>query len=97
VYREKVEYAREVQRNRFKGSGEQISLNSEMSAKHINRYIKLSEECEDFLKNAASKLNLSGRAIHRILKTARTIADLEQESDITIDHISECLQMRIKV
>ncbi len=93
-YKQRVIKARAIQKSRFKDL--HIKLNSEMSAKEIALFIKLDEKTEDFLKTAASRLNLSGRGIHRLLKTARTIADLENSNDIEINHLAESLQMRVK-
>ena len=72
--RARVESARAIQRERFKGDG--ISSNAQMTAPMLKKYCELNEEASAYLKNGFEKLSLSGRAYDRILKVARTIADL---------------------
>ncbi len=92
--REKVKTARNIQQKRFQN--ENINLNSEMTAKHIHKYIQLDSESESFLKNAVKSLWLSPRVIHRTLKLARTIADFNENENIETSHIAEALQYRSK-
>jgi magnesium chelatase family protein len=92
--REKVKKAWEVQQRRFKD--DIISTNSQMTSRHIDRYIKLDVDAENFLKTAVKSLSLSPRVIHRILKLARTIADFTAENIIKQNHIAEALQYRNK-
>ena len=92
--REKVQKAWEVQQKRFKD--DIISTNSQMTVKHIDKYIQLSPEAESFLKTAVKSLWLSPRVIHRILKLARTIADFTAINEIWQIHIAEALQYRNK-
>jgi magnesium chelatase family protein len=67
-----------------------------MSTKEINKFCKLDEKSDTILKQAVTNLNLSARAYFRILKLARTIADLEQKEDIEVNHILEALSYRKK-
>lgn len=90
--KERVEKAREIQRERFKGEG--ISVNSNMGEKQIKEYCRLSRECEDILRDAFENLRLSARARSRIIKVARTIADLDFSEDIKPVHILEAASYR---
>jgi len=65
-----------------------------MSSRQIKRYCPIDAACSDLLESAIDKLGLSARAYNRILKIARTIADLEESSDIHVDHVSEAIQYR---
>ncbi len=91
--RERVTKAREKQSERFLEI-ENVHYNAQMSVKQIRKFCKLSEESKNLLKNAMERLNLSARAYDRILKVARTIADLEDVKDISSNHISEAIQYR---
>ncbi|UMB53466.1 YifB family Mg chelatase-like AAA ATPase [Lutibacter sp. A64] len=91
--RERVTKAREKQSERFLEI-ENVHYNAQMSVKQIRKFCKLSEESKNLLKNAMERLNLSARAYDRILKVARTIADLEGVKDISSNHISEAIQYR---
>ncbi len=93
--RARVQKAKEIQLKRFDKLT--ISGNSEMSPKEIKIFCKLSPECLNLLKAAVSKMQLSARAYHRILKVARTIADLEGITNIDTTHIAEALQYRSRV
>jgi magnesium chelatase family protein len=75
---------------------ENFKNNSEIPPNKIKDYIKLTVEAENFLKEAIDKLHLSLRGVHKILKLARTIADLEDREQIGIEEISEALQYRTK-
>ncbi len=90
--RERVEQARQIQKNRFQNFG--FSTNSEMKLKDIKLFCRLDEKCQEVIKNAVYKYNLSARAYHRVLKLARTIADLAGSAGIAPDHITEALQYR---
>lgn len=90
--RERVIKAREIQAKRYKNEG--IYTNSELNAKQIKIFCKTDEKTTDFLKVAAQKFQLSGRKYSRILKLARTIADLEGKTDISLEHVSQALQYR---
>ncbi len=91
--RKRVTAAREIQIARF-SNFENIHYNAQMNVKHIREFCKLSEESLSLLKTAMETLNLSARAYDRILKVARTIADLSNEKDILPHHISEAIQYR---
>lgn len=93
--RMKVEKAREVQAQRFKD--ENIITNSEMNIPLIKEYCQTNEEGNKLLRNAVNNLHMSARGYHRILKLARTIADLEDSLNIKPLHIAEALQYRPKI
>ena len=84
--------AREIQRERFRGSG--IFTNSEMNSSQLERFCPLSEPCKDLLEKLIDRLGLSARAYTRIIKIARTIADLSGEKDIQPCHLSEAASYR---
>lgn len=90
--RERVNRTRQLQRERFAGEG--IFFNSQMSAKMIKKYCKLTSDAEKLLELSFTKLNLSARAYNRIIKVARTISDMAGETDIGKASIAEALQYR---
>ena len=90
--RERVNKARQIQRERF--ANDNILTNSDMGEKHIKKYCQLSKECEMILKNAYETLHLSPRARSRIIKVARTIADMCGAKDIGAEHILEAVSYR---
>ncbi len=92
--RDKVMKARYRQQERFAGTG--IVANAHMQSKHIDQYIHLDEASKDFLTKAVKSLGLSPRVVHRTLKLARTIADMDDNDAITMNHIAESLQYRNK-
>jgi magnesium chelatase family protein len=95
--KERVEKARNLQQIRFKNSPRRIKNNSDMNAKDLNLYCPLEENVKKLLNQSAEKLALSARAYHRVIKLARTIADLENSEKITENHILEALQYRPKI
>jgi magnesium chelatase family protein len=95
--KERVARAREIQKTRFKKLGRDISTNSEMNVKDLGTIVKLSGKVRDLLDNSAERLGLSARAYHRVIKIARTIADLENSEDVLENHILEAIQYRPKV
>ncbi|MBI4240020.1 ATP-binding protein, partial [Candidatus Uhrbacteria bacterium] len=92
LLREKVEKARARQRERFSGEG--ITTNAEMSSSRVERCCRLDVQAEQLMKMALEKLALSARSYFRVLKVARTIADLDGCDDITHEHVAESLQYR---
>lgn len=88
----RVNRARQIQRDRYNKMG--IYSNSELTPKLIDKYCKLDENGKQILENAFNKLKLSARAYGRILKVARTIADLEETQNIEVKHIAEAIQYR---
>jgi magnesium chelatase family protein len=91
--RKRVSAARSLQTERFKEM-DNIHYNAQMGSKQIRKFCKLEETSKELLKNAMERLNLSARAYDRILKVARTIADLEKSEQINGNHISEAIQYR---
>ena len=84
--------AREIQRERFRGSG--IFTNAEMSSKQLEAFCPLDEECKQLLERLIDKLGLSARAYTRIIRIARTIADLAAVESILPAHIAEAASYR---
>ncbi|MBU1202809.1 YifB family Mg chelatase-like AAA ATPase [Patescibacteria group bacterium] len=91
----RVMKARKIQASRFGPNN--FSLNANMDSKDIKNFCALSLSSQDILRQAARKMNLSARAYFKIIKTARTIADLEARDDIEDHHILEALQYRSKI
>lgn len=92
--RERVERARGVQRTRLKGTNR--FTNAELDTKLLEMHCELDQSCQDILREAVSFYKLSPRAYTRILKVARTIADLAGAEMLTADHISEALHYRLR-
>ncbi|HEY0074809.1 MAG TPA: YifB family Mg chelatase-like AAA ATPase [Abditibacteriaceae bacterium] len=90
--RERVQKAREKQITRLKNEG--ISCNAQMGARHLRAHCQLDGGAHDLLKNAINQLSLSARAYDRILKVARTIADLDNAETIALHHIAEAINYR---
>ncbi|MBR5388618.1 MAG: ATP-binding protein, partial [Clostridia bacterium] len=88
----RVDRTRSIQRKRFAADG--INTNADMGEKHILKYCKLSEKCENILKTAYERLGLSPRARSRIIKVARTIADMELYDEIREEHVLEAISYR---
>jgi magnesium chelatase family protein len=91
--RQKVAAARARQTERFAGE-KKIFCNAHMESRHIRKFCELSADSQSMLKMAIEKLGLSARAYDRILKVARTIADLDGQSSIASPHIAEAIQYR---
>lgn len=94
--RKRIELAREIQLNRFKNNHLNISYNSEMTSSNLEKFITMTDEARSVLSISAEKLELSGRAFHRVIKVAQTIADLVNEPIIKKEFILEALQYRQK-
>ncbi|MFN2237158.1 MAG: YifB family Mg chelatase-like AAA ATPase [Anaerolineales bacterium] len=93
----RVEEARERQRLRFGETNGIIACNADMRPAQIRKYCQLDETSQSLMRSAMNQMQLSARAYHRILKLARTIADLAGERDITPTHLAEALQYRPKL
>lgn len=91
--RTRVMAARALQHKRFAG-GARVSCNAHMGARELKRHCALDEASLELLKMAMTDMNLSARAFDRILKVARTIADLAHAESITADHVAEAIQFR---
>lgn len=89
-----VQKARAIQQDRFKTS--EIQVNASMRAKDIEQFITLDSASKDFLAKATEKFSLSGRVVHRLLKLARTIADMEEREQLLVGDIMEALHYRSK-
>lgn len=90
--KKRVDKARKIQLERYKNV--KILSNSVLTPKLIEKYCKLDKEGKKILENAFNKLKLSARAYGRILKVARTIADLDESENIKVNHIAEAIQYR---
>ena len=91
--REHIIRARDLQRARF-GEGSKVRINSRMGSQQVRKFCALDTDAENLLRMAMDNLNLSARAHDRILKVARTIADLGDCEHIAPDHIAEAIQYR---
>ncbi len=90
--RQRVEAARERQRHRL--VGRPISCNARLGPRELQQFIQLDSPTLLLLKHALTDLNLSARAYHRVLKVARTIADLAESESVRLEHVSEAIQYR---
>lgn len=99
--KERVKKARDIQEKRFASKQNKeksrIKTNSEMNVKDLAIFAPLSSEVKQILNQSAERLNLSARAYHRVIKLARTIADLEASENVEVPHILEALQYRPKM
>ncbi len=95
VIRARVENARQVQRERFANTS--LTSNADMHPAQVRQYCALDEPCRGLMRAAMNQLQLSARAYHRILKLARTIADLAGSQNISTTHLAEALQYRPRV
>ncbi|MCX6724066.1 MAG: YifB family Mg chelatase-like AAA ATPase [Candidatus Staskawiczbacteria bacterium] len=92
--KQRVVLARQKQQARF--TLEEIHSNSQMKNSHIKKYCKLSKEVEQILRQASLKFQLSARSYMKMVKVARTIADLDASENIEVNHMAEALQYRLK-
>lgn len=84
---------RKIQQERFRGSS--VRVNAQMNVQQMQKFCVLDLETEKFLKQAYEKLGMSARVYHKILKVARTIADMEEKKQIQIIHVKEALGYRM--
>lgn len=92
--RERVLHAREIQQRRFRRSGERVWANAQMSPRMVRTHCRIDADSERRLEESVARLGLSARAYHRILKVARTIADLGRRDRIEPRDISEAIRYR---
>ena len=90
--RKRVEKARKTQQKRLRK--DKVFANAHMSHRQIRKYCELDKESRNMLKIAIDELGLSARAYDKILKVARTIADLDEKINISSEHIAEAIQYR---
>ncbi len=96
VMKPRVEKARKMAEDRYKKLGLKTKTNAELAPKDLVKHIILSEKVKEILNKSAKQLDLSARSYHRIIKLARTIADMEESENISENHILEALQYRPK-
>ena len=92
VIQARVEAARDVQRKRFEGT--KLMSNADMGPAEVRDFCRLDDAGKSLLKAAMQQLHMSARAYHRILKLARTIADLAGSNEIQTAHLAEAIQYR---
>ena len=90
--RARVNAAREVQRRRYEGSG--LGCNAHIGSKQLEHYCALSPACESLMRSAFARLSMTARSYDRILRVARTIADLDNAESIAPQHLAEAIQYR---
>ena len=90
--KQRVDKARIIQNERYKNDN--IHSNSELTSDLLKKYCKLDKKSSEILKNAFEKFGLSARAHDKVIKLARTIADLDEEENILAKHIAEAIQYR---
>jgi magnesium chelatase family protein len=93
LIRDRVMKAREIQSKRFESNPE-IYCNAQMSSTQVREMCQINAVSQNLLKTAMNKLQLSARAYDRILKVARTIADLAETEEIKVEHLAEAIQYR---
>ena len=91
--RQRVIRARAVQQQRF-GEAARVTCNAAMRASDVQRWCRLGDEAQAVMKMAINELNFSARSYDRILKVARTIADLAGSDSIELPHVTEAIQYR---
>jgi magnesium chelatase family protein len=92
--RDRVMAARDRQRQRFKKAGDKVFANAQMTTRQIRKHCELDADAERLLERAMQQQGLTARAHDRILKVARTIADLEGAEHLSVAHLAEAIQYR---
>lgn len=92
IIKTRVDCARQIQRSRYEST--EITSNAYMDSKMLNEYCRLDDNCEKLMKGAYERLGLTARSYDRILRVARTIADLEGAENIASNHLAESIQYR---
>lgn len=90
--KERIGNARKIQSERF--SNQDICVNSQMTPVEVKEFCRIETAAQNLLKTAMKQINFTARGFHRILKLARTIADLDQSANIKLNHLAEALQYR---
>ncbi len=90
--KERVEAARKIQRERYKDAG--VYTNSQMSGRMVKKYCEADEKAKQLIEDAFKTLDISARSYTRILKVARTVADLEGSEMIKLNHVASAVQFR---
>ena len=93
--RQRVIRARQVQRERF--AALPFKTNAEIGPRHVREYCALRKEAQDLMRTAMDRMHLTARSFHRVLKLARTIADMDESDIINVPHLAEALQYRPKL
>ena len=93
--RARVNLAREAQRQRYEGSG--LTCNAHIGSAHLERYCALSADCEQLMRDAYSRLSMTARSYDRVLRVARTIADLDHSANISPAHLAEAIRYRMSI
>ncbi len=91
--RQRVQQARAIQQVRFAQEAK-VNCNAQMQARHLRQWCSLDDACRQLLESAIARLGLSARGTDRILKVARTIADLEAHEKLEVNHLAEAIQYR---
>jgi len=92
--RKRVQKARDIQRKRLAKTN--LTCNAEMQTSQVKEFCPLDQSSLNLLRQAVSQMNLSARGFYRVIKVARTIADLAQEEKISVAHLAEALQYRLR-
>jgi magnesium chelatase family protein len=93
--RSRVNRAREFQHRRYEESG--ITCNARIGTKQLEEYCSLSSDCEKLMRDAYSRLSMTARSYDRVLRVARTVADLDQSESIEPSHLAEAIRYRMSI